>query len=81
MAERIIPHSDLNNCHASIECMLHPEFIDYEQHQRRLTLETTIDDTRRRVGTASINFASLTYGLKMPAHREIEYKMPSPMYQ
>ena len=56
-------------------------FNDYEKHQRRLTLETTIDDIRRRFGTASINFASLTQGLKMPAHREIEYKMPSPMYQ
>lgn len=56
-------------------------FNDYEQHQRRLTLETTIDDIRRRFGTASINFASLTQGLKMPAHREIEFKMPSPMFQ
>ena len=56
-------------------------FNDYEKHQRRLTLETTIDDIRRRFGTASINFASLTQGLKMPAHREIEFKMPSPMFQ
>ena len=23
--ERVILHSDLNNCYASIECMLHPE--------------------------------------------------------
>ncbi len=53
---------------------------DFERHQRRLTLETTIDDIRRRFGTTSINFASLTHGLKMPAHREIEYKMPAPMF-
>lgn len=25
MSERIVLHSDLNNCYASIECMLHPE--------------------------------------------------------
>ena len=25
MADRVILHSDLNNCYASIECMLHPE--------------------------------------------------------
>ena len=23
--ERVVLHSDLNNCYASIECMLHPE--------------------------------------------------------
>jgi hypothetical protein len=61
--------------------MLPPSLNDYEQHRRRLTLETTIDEICRRIGTASINFASLTNGLKMPAHREIGYKMPSPMYQ
>lgn len=71
-AERVILYSDLNNCNASIACTLHPAFNGYEQYQRSLTLETTIDEIRRRIGTASINFASLTYGLKMPAHREIE---------
>ena len=25
MAERIVLHSDLNNCYANIECVLHPE--------------------------------------------------------
>ena len=25
MGERVVLHSDLNNCYASIECMLHPE--------------------------------------------------------
>ena len=25
MSERVVFHSDLNNCYASIECMLHPE--------------------------------------------------------
>ena len=25
MSDRVVFHSDLNNCYASIECMLHPE--------------------------------------------------------
>ena len=25
MGDRVVLHSDLNNCYASIECMLHPE--------------------------------------------------------
>lgn len=25
MCKRVVMHSDLNNCYASIECMLHPE--------------------------------------------------------
>ena len=25
MCNRVVFHSDLNNCYASIECMLHPE--------------------------------------------------------
>ena len=25
MGGRVVLHSDLNNCYASIECMLHPE--------------------------------------------------------
>ena len=54
---------------------------DYTKHQRRLTLERTVDDIRRRFGDQSINFAALTTGIKMPARKEVEYKMPSVMYQ
>ena len=53
---------------------------DYERHKKRLILERTIDDIRRRFGLKSINFASLGDGLKIPGHREVEYKMPSVMY-
>lgn len=53
---------------------------DYEKHRKRLILEQTVDDIRRRFGLQAINFAALTSGLKMPAHKEVEYKMPSPMY-
>ena len=53
---------------------------DYNRHARRLTLEKTVDDIRRRFGLNAINFAALTTGLKVPAHKEVEYKMPSVMY-
>ena len=53
---------------------------DYSKHKRRVMLEQTVDDIRRRFGLNAINFAALTSGLKIPAHREIEYKMPSVMY-
>ena len=53
---------------------------DYSKHTRRLTLEKTVDDIRRRFGLNAINFAALTSGLKMPVHKEVEYKMPSVMY-
>ena len=39
-----------------------------------------MEDIRRRYGLHAINFAALATGLKMPAHREVEYKMPSVMY-
>ena len=53
---------------------------DFEKHNKRLTLERTVEDIRHRYGLGMINFAALTTGLKMPAHREVEYKMPSVMY-
>lgn len=53
---------------------------DFTKHKKRLALERTVEDIRRRFGLQSINFAALTSGLKMPAHREVEYKMPSVMY-
>lgn len=53
---------------------------DFTKHNKRLILERTMEDIRRRYGLHAINFAALTTGLKMPAHREVEYKMPSVMY-
>lgn len=53
---------------------------DFTKHNKRLVLERTVEDIRRRFGLQAINFAALTTGLKMPAHREVEYKMPSVMY-
>ena len=55
-------------------------WTDYTKHKKRLALERTDEDIRKRFGLQSINFAALTSGLKMPAHREVEYKMPSVMY-
>lgn len=53
---------------------------DYNKQSRRLVLEKTVEDIRRRFGLNAINFAALTSGLKIPAHKEVEYKMPSIMY-
>lgn len=53
---------------------------DYRKQSRRLVLEQTVEDIRRRFGLNAINFAALTSGLKIPAHKEVEYKMPSVMY-
>lgn len=54
---------------------------DFERHKKRLALECTVDDIRRRFGLKAINFAALGDGLKIPGHREVEYKMPTVMYQ
>jgi len=56
-------------------------WADFSRHSRRLKLEETVEDIRRRFGLQAINFAALKSGLKMPAHREVEYKMPTLMYQ
>lgn len=56
-------------------------FADFTKHNRRIRLEETVEDIRRRFGLQAINFAGLTFGLKVPTHREVEYKMPSVMYQ
>lgn len=56
-------------------------WTDFSRHTRRIRLEETVEDIRRRFGMQAINFAGLTTGLKIPAHREVEYKLPSVMYQ
>ena len=56
-------------------------FTDYSAHNKRLKLEETVDDLRRRFGRGIINFAALTQDIKFPGHQEVEYKMPSVMYQ
>lgn len=56
-------------------------WTSFERHEKRLKLEETVDDIRRRFGLQSINFAALSSGLKLPTSREVEYKMPSIMYQ
>ena len=56
-------------------------WADYSKHNRRLTLERTVDDIRRRFGLQSINFAALGTSLKIPGNREVEYKMPAAMYR
>lgn len=56
-------------------------WTDFSRHQRRLDLEKTVEDIRRRFGNRAINFASLGDSLKIPSHRDAEYKMPAVMYQ
>ena len=56
-------------------------WADYARHNRKIALEKAVEDIRRRYGLNAINFAALTTGLKIPGNREIEYKMPSVMYQ
>lgn len=56
-------------------------WADYSKHNRRLTLERTVDDIRSRFGLQSINFAALGTSLKIPGNREVEYKMPAAMYR
>lgn len=56
-------------------------WTDFSKHAKKIALEKTVEDIRRRFGLRSINFASLTDTLPIPMNREIEYKMPSPMYQ
>lgn len=56
-------------------------WTDFSRYKRKLELERTVEEIRRRFGTTAINFASLGTALKIPSHREVEYKMPSVMYQ
>ena len=56
-------------------------WTDFARHKRKLDLERTVEDIRRRFGMRAINFASLGDSLKIPSHREVEYKMPAVMYQ
>lgn len=53
---------------------------DFTKHNQRIRLEETVEDIRRRFGLQAITFAGLTADLKVPMHREVEYKMPSVMY-
>ena len=56
-------------------------WTDFSKHEKKIALEKTVEDIRRRFGLGAINFASLTDSLPIPSNREIEYKMPSVMYQ
>lgn len=55
-------------------------WTDFTKHNRHIRLEETVEDIRRRFGLQAITFAGLSAGLKVPTHREVEYKMPSVMY-
>lgn len=89
--ERVILHSDLNNCYASIECMLHPELrgkyiavcgSTEERHgivfaKNQLAKQCGVK-TGDVIGEAKQKCPQLTI---VPPHREVEYKMPSVIYQ
>lgn len=55
-------------------------WTDMSKHKRRIRLEETIEDIRRRFGLHAINFATAG-SMKIPVQSDIEYKMPSVMYQ
>lgn len=55
-------------------------WTDLSKHKRRIRLEETIEDIRRRFGLHAINFATAG-SMKIPVQSDIEYKMPSVMYQ
>lgn len=55
-------------------------WTDMSKHKRRIRLEETIEDIRRRFGLHAINFAAAG-SMKIPVQSDIEYKMPSVMYQ
>ena len=55
-------------------------FTDLTAHCKRLKLEETVDDLRRRFGPSIINFAALIHNHKYPGNQEVEYKMPSVMF-
>lgn len=55
-------------------------WFDFSQHERKLVIEKTMEDLRRRFGIGIINYAALTKDMKLPGTIFEEHKMPAPMY-
>jgi len=56
-------------------------WFDFSQHERKLVIEKTMEDLRRRFGIGIINYAALTKDMKLPGTIFEEHNMPAPMYQ
>ena len=54
---------------------------DFRQHERRIVIEKTMEELRRRFGAGVINYAALTKNMKLPGTFFEDHKMPSPMYR
>jgi len=50
---------------------------DEKRREKRLAIEYTIDDIRRRFGYGAVTYATLLGNLKLPQHRGFELTMPS----
>lgn len=55
--------------------------IDNEKRDRRIRLEDSVEDIRRRFGKRSLTYAAIMGELKMPDDGRDKVKMPSLMYQ
>lgn len=56
-------------------------FIDRERRDRRIRLEDTVEEIRRRFGTRALSYAVLMGDLKMPDDGRELVRMPGQMYQ
>lgn len=56
-------------------------FIDNERRDRRIRLEDSVEDIRRRFGKKALTYAAIMGDLKMPIDGRDTVRMPSQMYQ
>lgn len=56
-------------------------FIDNERRDRRIRLEDSVEDIRRRFGKKALTYAAIMGNLKMPIDGRDTVRMPSQMYQ
>ncbi|MDD3021567.1 MAG: DNA polymerase IV [Alphaproteobacteria bacterium] len=55
--------------------------VDNQKRDRRIQLEDSVEDIRRRFGNRSLTYAAIMGDLKMPDDGRDKVKMPSLMYQ
>jgi len=55
-------------------------FIDHERRDRRIRLEDTVEEIRRRFRKRALTYAVLMGNLKIPDDGRELVRMPSPMY-
>lgn len=55
--------------------------VDNQKRDRRIRLEDSVEDIRKRFGKRSLTYAAIMGNLKMPDDGRDKVKMPSLMYQ